>query len=65
MRDGSDISAEDVVTKEQGAAGIIIIMITTAPLISFQPLKQTFDDNSHRCRDIASDYYHSAILWLG
>ncbi|MCF5849777.1 hypothetical protein ACET8S_05605 [Aeromonas veronii] len=64
MRDGRDISAEDVVTKEQGAAGIII-MITTAPLISFQPLKQTFDDNSHRCRDIASDYYHLAILWLG
>ena len=43
----------------------IIIMITTAPLISFQPLKLTFDDNSHRQRDIASDYYHSAILWLG
>jgi hypothetical protein len=40
-------------------------MITASAVISFQPLKLTFDDNSHRRWDIASDYYHPAILWIG
>lgn len=40
-------------------------MITAIPLISFQPLKRAFDDNSHQRLDIASGYYHPAVLSFG
>ena len=43
----------------------IIIMITATMVVSFQPLKRAFDDNSHQRLDIASGYYHPAVLSFG